>query len=444
MRLDLVRALAGQAVQATPLMSERERAELMRVPNKAVAVPARVAAPPLLAPPSRPVVVDEEWEPDDADRPRRVFGFLGIGVLCVALLAGAVWLTVQVITAPPPIALVAVPDLSGMSLEQATATLEDKGLTLGTTSSVDSTDAMTERVVGQRPSSHTQVNQHSPIDLEIGHGVSKTSVPNVVGNTADAAKQAISNAHLVYAEQRKPSADPDRGKVIAQDPPAETQLAPNTTVTVTIGTGLSKVTVPAGVVGKSLDQATATLQAAGLTVVPQDGDGVEPAGQVIAMDQQPGQQIPQDTPVILTLSNNSLMLMPDLQNQTRDQAVATLRAKGWAGDLGSLGVTDQATATPAQIGAVLGQQPAAGSKMRKTGTPVTVAVGVRQITVPDLVGRTQKQAADLLVKAGATTVTFTNAGTPPRGQAGRVQGQSVPANATVAADTAIVVNVYGN
>ncbi len=89
MRSDLVRALSGQAVQATPLMSDDERTELMR------AAPARVggASPMLLAPPNRGTVVDEDWEPDPADRSRRVWGFIGIGVLCVALLAGAVWLT---------------------------------------------------------------------------------------------------------------------------------------------------------------------------------------------------------------------------------------------------------------------------------------------------------------------------------------------------------------
>ena len=61
MRSDLVRALSGQAVQATPLMSDDERTELMR------AAPARVggASPPLLAPPNRGTVVDEDWEPDD-------------------------------------------------------------------------------------------------------------------------------------------------------------------------------------------------------------------------------------------------------------------------------------------------------------------------------------------------------------------------------------------
>ena len=87
---------------------------------------------------------------------------------------------------------------------------------------------------------------------------------------------AISNAHLVYAEQRKPSSDPDRGKVIAQDPPAVSQASPNATVTATIGTGLTKVTVPGKVVGKTFDEATAILAAARLPVVAQDGDGVEP------------------------------------------------------------------------------------------------------------------------------------------------------------------------
>jgi serine/threonine-protein kinase len=439
MRSDLARALSGQVVHSTRNGAGGARTELVR------AVPATVdVAPPLLAPPQSPTVVDMDWAPEDPRRPKRVLGFVGIGVLCVALLAGAVWLTIQVITAPPPAALVAVPDLSGMPLDQATAALQEKGLTLGTVSRVESTDAMNGNVVGQRPSSHTQVNQDSPIDLEIGRGVSTATVPDVVGNVAAAARQAITQAHLVYAEQLQPSSDADRGKVTSQDPVAQAQAAPNATVTVTIGTGLTLVTVPNGVVGKSVDEATAILQAAHLAVVAQDGDGIEPAHQVIAMDQKPGQRIPEGTPVTLTISNNSLMTMPNLQNQTRDQAVATLRAQGWAGDASSLGVTEQATSTPALIGAVLTQQPAAGSAVLKTGTPVTVALGVKQITVPDLLGKTQKQAAALLDKAGATRVTYTDAGTPPRGQAGRVQGQSVPAEAAVPADTPIVVSVYGN
>ncbi len=442
MRSDLVRALSGQAVQATPLMSDDERTELMR------AAPARVglASPPLLAPPNRVRIttVDQDEEPDHGDQSRRVRGFISIGVLCIALLAGAVWLTLAVISAPPPATLVAVPDLSGMTLEQATETLQQKGLTLGVVTEVDSTAAMTGKVVEQRPSGRTQVAAETPTDIAIGRGVSTTFIPDVVGMTAGTARQMIDNAYLVYAEQPGPSSDPDKGKVIAQDPPPGNQATPNSTVTVTVGTGLTIVTVPQGIVGQGLEQATTILQAAKLTVVTQEGDSAEPPNEVIAIDQPPGRQLPEGTPVTLTISNNSLMVMPNLQGQNRDQAVATLRTQGWSGDVTNLTVTQQPTTTPELIGAVLTQQPDAGSAVRKTGTPITVALGVRQITVPDLVGKTQKQAAALLEKAGATNVAYTDAGAPPRGRANRVQGQSVPPNTAVAADTAIAVNVYGN
>ena len=416
MRSDLVRALSGEGVQAAAL----------------------------LAPPSRSMP-DLDWEPDQpAQRSRaRAWGFVGIGVLCVALLAGAIWLTVRVLSAPPPTALVAVPDLSGMSLEQATKTLQDKGLTLDAVSRADSSDEMKEKVVAQRPSSHTEVTRNAPVDVVIGKGVSATTVPDVVGDTPAVAQQAITAAHLVYAEKNQPSSDADKGRVIAQDPASTSAVAPNATVTVTIGSGMTMVAVPKGIVGKDVAAATALLEKAKLTVVTEEGDSAKPVNQVIAVDQRSGDKVPEGTPVTLTISNNSGMAMPNVQNQTPDQAVATLRSKGWQGDAGSLTITEQVIANPAQVGVVLSQQPAVGAAVNKTGTPVSVAVGIRGITVPDLVGKTRQQAERLLQRAGATNVTFIDAGTPPRGQANRVQSQSVPANTGVGADAAITVSVYG-
>ena len=53
------------------------------------------------------------------------------------------------------------------------------------------------------------------------------------------------------------SSDADKGKALAQDPAPQTQVAPGTVVKVTVGTGLETVQVPDGLVGKSLDEATA-------------------------------------------------------------------------------------------------------------------------------------------------------------------------------------------
>ncbi|HEY5152070.1 MAG TPA: Stk1 family PASTA domain-containing Ser/Thr kinase, partial [Mycobacterium sp.] len=436
MRSDLVRALSGQAVQATPLMSDDERTELMR------AAPTRVGAggsPPLLAPPVRSVA-DGYWEPEDADRSKRVWGFVGIGVLCLALLAGAIWLTLRVISAPPPQALVAVPDLSGMTQEEATAKLRDSRLTLGTITPTKSSDADKDKVVNQRPSSQTQVAQDSPVNLEIGKGVSLVSVPNVVSYTPDAAKKALNDANLQYQEVPQSSSDADKGKALAQDPAAQAQVVPGSTIKVTIGTGLETVQVPDGIVGQSLDQATAALTGAKLQVVSQEDDGTEPANQVTGMEPAAGTRVQEGTPITLTVSNNSLMVMPNLQNSTPDQAVGILQDNGWKGDAGSLSKSTKATNNPGLVGAILSQSPAQGTVVPKTGTAVSVVVGEAGTeTIPDVVGKTEAEARAAM--AGIPNVTWGVAGGTPKGKAGTVQGQT--AAGVVQIGTPVTVNVYG-
>jgi len=435
MRSDLVRALSGQAIQATPLMSEDERTELMR------AAPVRVggASPPLLAPPAR-ANPDDDWEPEEADRSKRVWGFIGIGVLCVALLAGAIWLTLRVISAPPPAALVAVPELSGMSLEEATAKLRDSRLTLGTVTPSESTDANKDKVVNQRPSSQTQVAQDSAVNLEIGKGVSLVSVPNVVSYTPQEAQKALNEANLQYQEVPQPSSDADKGKALAQDPAPQTQVVPGTVIKVTVGTGLETVQVPDGIVGKSLDDANAALAAAKLQVVSQQADGTEPLNQVTAMDPAPGSRVQEGTPVTLTVSNNSLMVMPNLVNSTPNQAVSALKDLGWSGDADSLSKSTTPVTNPGLVGAIVTQSPAPGSVVPKTGTAVKVQVGVAvQITIPNVVGKTEAEARDAM--KGIPNVTFATVGGTPAGQAGRVQGQT--AAGPVDVGTPVTVNIYG-
>lgn len=436
MRSDLVRALSGQAVQATPLMSDDERTELMR------AAPALVgsASPMLLAPPNRGTVVDEDWEPDPADRSKRVWGFIGIGVLCVALLAGAIWLTLRVISAPPPAALVAVPDLSGMSLEQATAQLRDSRLTLGTVNNVESTDENKDKVVNQRPSNQTQVAQDSAVNLEIGKGVSLVSVPNVVSYSPDEAKKALNDANLQYEEVPQSSQDVDKGKALAQDPVPQTQVIPGSVVKVTVGTGLSTVQVPDGIVGQPLDAATAALAAAKLQVVSQEADGTEPANQVLTMDPAPGVKVQEGTPVTLTVSNNALMVMPNLKNSTPGEALSALNDQGWKGGSDDLTRSTSPVTNPAQVGAVIDQSPSSGSVVPKVGTAVRITVGVvTQINIPTVTGLSEPAARAAM--AGIPNVTFTQVGGTPPGQAGIVQGQSVAG--TVDLGTPVTVNIYG-
>ncbi len=392
-----------------------------------------------------PVLTGPTWLPADTDPapasgPRR-WGRILVGALCALLLGGAAVLTLTVLTAPPPASLVAVPDLSGRTLQQATEILRGRDLVLGTVTRVESTNALKDKVVGQRPSELTQVDPDTVVSVEIGRGVTVVAVPDLSGSTAAAARTGLTAVRLGYSETLRSSSDADRGKVIAQDPKAGAQVPPGRTVTVTIGTGLNLVAVPDDLIGKDIGQVRDLLRSAGLTLVTQQGDGAAPLNQVIGVDQPAGRQLPQGTPVTVTVSNNLLLVMPALQGRPQD-AVAVLRSLGWAGDLGALAVTGQPTTNAAAVGTIVSQDPAPGTEVRKIGTPVRLGIGVRQLVMPALTGRTQQQAARTLAKAGATNVSFVDAGRGTRGQVGRVATQSVPAGTAMAADAPIVLSVF--
>ncbi len=433
LRADLIRALVGAPVPVTVGRS----GQIAGGPPRPRANPS----PPLLAPPTRTRPPDET-EPAPGRRPRRVASFVGLAAISVVALAAAVWFTTAVLTAPPPARLIAVPDLSGMTVDAARSALTDKGLTVGTLTDAESTPGDAGKVLSQRPSGQTEVNGGTPINLVVGHGVSAVAVPDLTGMTPDAARAALSAVGLTYAEQRQPSSDADRGKVTAQTPAGHQQAGPNSTVTATVGTGLTMVTVPDGIVGVSVDDASAVLSGAGLTAVGVEQDGTQPSGVVIGSDYSPGQRIPEGSPVTLNYSNNALMVMPNLVGSGRDAAAGALQDLGWAGDAGAMAVTSAPAGAANLIGAVVTQQPAAGTVVRKLGTPVTVGIGVKQITMPALVGKTRAVAESQLKAAGATAVTFADGGTAPRGQSGRVASQSVPGGTAITADTPVVVVVY--
>ena len=47
------------------------------------------------------------------------------------------------------------------------------------------------------------------------------------------------------------------------------------------------------------------------------------------MDPAAGTRVQEGTPITLTVSNNALMVMPNLNNNTPDEAVGILQDRGW-------------------------------------------------------------------------------------------------------------------
>jgi serine/threonine-protein kinase len=111
---------------------------------------------------------------------------------------------------------VTVPDLTGMTVDQATKALEDEGLTLGKQTDSDSPDQRKGRVISSSPGTGDSVAKGSTVDIEVASG--KVRVPNVIGQTLEEAQKTLTDAGLgVKAEEVEESTQPE-GTVIKQDP----------------------------------------------------------------------------------------------------------------------------------------------------------------------------------------------------------------------------------
>lgn len=126
---------------------------------------------------------------------------------------------------------VTVPDVSGKTLEEATAILTDLELRVGDPERVNDPDTEKDVVISSNPSRGTSVAIGTEIVLTVGTG--KADVPNVVGRTRDEAQQAIQAAGLKYRTQTRETAAVDEDTVIEQDP-KDGELDLGDTVTIVV------------------------------------------------------------------------------------------------------------------------------------------------------------------------------------------------------------------
>ncbi len=198
MRADIERYLAGHPVRATapPLPPEDDRTTV---------APAYTPDPtPTTATGRTPVT-----EPEDDDRGGNRTGLLVfLGLLLVALIAGAALILPSLFEENPK--QVQVPDLIGMTEQQARAAIGDAGLSVGQPEYVADPDVARDKVIQQDPNRDTFVDPGATVTITVSTGKPMTSVPSVVGQDRDAARQTLENANLKAVFQEKEADAPAR------------------------------------------------------------------------------------------------------------------------------------------------------------------------------------------------------------------------------------------
>jgi eukaryotic-like serine/threonine-protein kinase len=123
--------------------------------------------------------------------------------------------TVKLFVSSGPTA-VTVPDLKGLTVQEAQSQLSDQGLAVGTVEEVDDPDTEQGKIIDSNPGAGTSVAPQTKIKLRVGTG--KVEVPNVVGKSQSEAQTLIAGVNLQVQTKFKATNDAPEGTVIAQSP----------------------------------------------------------------------------------------------------------------------------------------------------------------------------------------------------------------------------------
>jgi len=123
--------------------------------------------------------------------------------------------TVEVFVSSGPTA-VAVPDLKGLTVAEATSQLSDSGLVIGTVKQVDDPNTDQGKIIDSNPGSGTSVAPGTKINVDVGTG--KVAVPNVVGKSQSEAQSIIAAANLTVATSFQQTNNVPEGQVLSQSP----------------------------------------------------------------------------------------------------------------------------------------------------------------------------------------------------------------------------------
>ncbi|GAB3307273.1 Stk1 family PASTA domain-containing Ser/Thr kinase [Geodermatophilus aquaeductus] len=352
MRNDLLRALAGQRVEATPVMGDEEKTTILG------ATPGAYG--------------DGDWDDDEAARRRKRNRVIALVVGALVLIGAVVGVALLVNSGddeqPQAAAQVAVPaNLVGQTEEQARAAIEAAGLTVAAevTRQQVSDEAQVGTVLDTDPDSGAQVEEGSEVALTVGVAPDTVTVPQVVDLDEDRARTALEDAGFT-GNVNSDQADSltEEGTVVAVDPEEGTAVAPSTTVTLSVSDGTDAVP---DVAGQAQDAARQALLDAGFTnVTVSEVDSDQPAGTAIATNPAAGQQAGADQAITLQVSGGAaeISVPTAIVGQTEQQARQTLAAAGFTG---TITIVDLPADGGQTVGTVAGSEPTPGSSVAPDG-----------------------------------------------------------------------------
>ncbi|MGO8864472.1 MAG: Stk1 family PASTA domain-containing Ser/Thr kinase [Acidimicrobiales bacterium] len=264
---------------------------------------------------------------------------------------------------------VSVPDVVGLSVSQATQTLQNDHLTVGS-STVRTSNTTKGDVVSSDPKAGASVSKNSAVNLVVSGGpnIPTVVVPSVTGKQLTQAIALLQADNLGYTVHNVSSTQ-SVGTVLNQDPQGGTKILETRKVILTVSNNQTSVSVPS-VVGQSPAAAGATLRGDNLNVGSQTtACSGQPNGVVSAQNPAAGISVPPNTAVNLVVSSGPCATVPGVVGQTQNAATSAITGAGLVANT----TFDTACPGGAQPGNVDSQSPAANAQVN-SGSTVNISV----------------------------------------------------------------------
>jgi serine/threonine-protein kinase len=198
-------------------------------------------------------------------------------------------------------------------------------------------------------------------------GTQEVTVPSVIGDNEVDAERELRDLGLEPERREVQDEANAAGRVIAQEPLANTRVRRGTTVIISVSTGAPQVEVP-DVRGRTAEAATETLTAAGFRVVANSVNSDRPPNQVIDQAPAAGSRAGKGSSVTITVSKGvEQILVPNVRGRSNDEAANLLGQTGFR--------TSSRTefSNDVEAGIVIRTEPAAGTPLERNAT-VTLVV----------------------------------------------------------------------
>ncbi|HET9076901.1 MAG TPA: Stk1 family PASTA domain-containing Ser/Thr kinase [Acidimicrobiales bacterium] len=297
---------------------------------------------------------------------------LGLGGYFGGKQAGLFGTSVKDLTVPT--------DVVHKPVQNAQSELAQMGFTNVRTSTQASSTVKSGNVISTNPPGGTTVKSTDPVTLVVSNGPKMVKVPDVTNQPQAQADQTLKAAGFVPNDTAAYSDTVQKGIVISTNPPGGQAAAEGAAVQVQVSNGKQPVKIPS-VAGEDPTTAGNQLGTLGLKVKQaQEASTSFNSGQVTRTDPPAGTTVPVGTTVTVYISTGApptttaAVSVPDLSNDTKQQAQSALQSVGLKGNFTTQPVTD-----PTQNNVVQSQNPAPNTSV-PPGSTVNVTIG--QFTPP--------------------------------------------------------------